>query len=229
MIFFTCWNKTCSYSDRRFFYPGLEQVMEKDRWIAKSEVQQVLIACQDVLGEDGFQAVLRTAGLDGWGDQVPPDDLEQEVKVSEYARLNQAIEEIYGRASRGILQRVGRVSFQNSLRQQDPLMIAARLALKLIPRKQRIKFILTSLVRALKNTDPSGKAWVGEKDNKLAYFAQTCPVCYGRSSRQPVCHLYAGTIHEAIRWATGKEHAVMESHCIAKGDPYCRFEIGDPA
>jgi predicted hydrocarbon binding protein len=49
----------------------------------------------------------------------------------------------------------------------------------------------------------------------------------GRHSDQPICHLYVGSIAEAVRWATGEEHEITETHCIARGDPYCRFEVGE--
>lgn len=202
--------------------------MDEDRFIVNALVRQALLACQDVLGEKGFQAVLRAAGLERLIDQVPPDDLDPAVKTSEYARLNQAIEEFYGRAGRGILQRVGRTSFQYGIREQASLLGIAGTALKLLPQKQRIKFILTSLVSALKKTNPAVQAWAGEKDGKLIYLDRTCAICYGRTSDQPVCHLYVGSISEAVRWATGVAYTVHETHCIAKGDPYCCFEIGDP-
>jgi len=32
---------------------------------------------------------------------------------------------------------------------------------------------------------------------------------------------------EAVRWITGAEYGIIEKQCIAKGDGYCRFEIGE--
>jgi predicted hydrocarbon binding protein len=36
-----------------------------------------------------------------------------------------------------------------------------------------------------------------------------------------------GSIEEAVHWATGREYRIIETHCLAKGDEYCRFEVGD--
>jgi len=58
-------------------------------------------------------------------------------------------------------------------------------------------------------------------------FTQTCAVCHGRHSTEAICHLYAGSVGEAVQWATGKEFRIIETHCLAKGDEYCRFEIGE--
>lgn len=202
--------------------------MDEDRYIVNALVRQALIASEEVMGTNGLNAVLRDAGLERLIDNLPPDDMEPAVRTSEYAGYNQAIEEFYGRAGRGILLRVGRASFQYAVREQAALLGIAGAALKILPQKQRIKFILNSLVNALKKTNPQVEAWSGELDGKLVYVEQTCAICYGRQSEQPICHLYVGSISEAIKWATGKVYPVVETHCVAKGDPYCRFEVEEP-
>jgi predicted hydrocarbon binding protein len=98
-----------------------------------------------------------------------------------------------------------------------------------MPQRGRIKFILNGLVNALKKTNDQVNAWVEEVDDKLAYCESTCAICNGRHSDQPVCHLYVGSIGEAVRWATDQDYEIIETHCIAKGDPYCRFEVGKAA
>jgi predicted hydrocarbon binding protein len=35
-----------------------------------------------------------------------------------------------------------------------------------------------------------------------------------------------GSVGEAVLWATGVEHEITETHCLARGDEYCRFEVG---
>jgi predicted hydrocarbon binding protein len=68
---------------------------------------------------------------------------------------------------------------------------------------------------------------VDESGDRLAYVESTCAICHSRHSVTPICYLYAGSIAEAVQWATGREHEIVETHCLAKGDPYCRFEVGD--
>lgn len=202
--------------------------MTEERYIVNAMLRQTLFAAQDVMGENGLHAVLNAAGLARFIDQMPLDDLQPTIKTAEYARFNQSIEEVYGRAGKGILQRVGRASFQYALREQPALLGIAGATLKVLPQKQRIKFILTSLVRALQKTNPAAEVWAGEMDGKLVYIEKTCAICDSRTSDQPICHLYVGSISEALKWATGRDYAVVETHCVAKGDPYCRFEIREP-
>jgi hypothetical protein len=157
----------------------------------------------------------------------PPNNLQPSIQASQYARLNQAIEDFYGRAGKGMLRRIGKASFQYGVKEQAALLGVAGVALKLLPEKQRMKFILNGMVDALKKSNPQVNAWVDDSGERLAYIESTCAICHSRQSQTPICYLYAGSINEAVKWATGKEHDVVETHCLAKGDPYCRFEIGE--
>lgn len=179
------------------------------------------------MGANGLHAVLRNSGLERFINNLPPDDLNPGIKAVEYAKFNEAIEAFYGRGGRGMLRRIGKASFQYGVREQGALLGIAGVALKLLPEKQRIKFILNALVNALKKTNAQVQAWVDDADGKLAYVESTCAICMGRHSEQPICHLYIGSVGEAVRWATEKEYEIIETHCIAKGDPYCRFEVGE--
>ncbi len=203
-------------------------VDRQDAVIVNALVRQALVAAQEVMGENGLNAVLRTSGLERFIGNFPPDNLEPGIKASQYARFNEAIEEFYGRGGRAILKRIGRASFQYGLNEQSALMGLAGLALKALPRRQRIKFVLSSMADALKKSNPQVEAWAGEKDGKIIYAERTCAICNGRTSDKPICHLYVGSLAEAVKWVTGEEYEIRETACIARGDEYCLFEIGVP-
>jgi len=199
----------------------------EDAVIINSLVRQALMSMQEVMGDHGLNAVLKTCGLDHFIGNFPPNDLEPSIKTSQYAQLNQAIEDFYGRGGKGILRRIGKASFQYAVREQAALLGLAGVALKIMPQKERIKFILNATANALKKSNPQVNAWLDESGKWLAYADATCAICHSRHSETPICHLYIGSISEAVEWATGREYAVTETHCIAKGDEYCRFEIGE--
>lgn len=196
--------------------------------IVNALVRQALISAQEVMGENGLHAVLRTSGLERFIGNFPPDNLEPSIQAVQYAKLNEAIEEFYGRGGRGMLRRIGKSSFQYAVREQAALLGIAGVALKILPERQRIKFILNSMAGALKKSNPDVEAWVDDSAERIAYLESTCAICQGRHSELPVCHLYAGSIGEAVQWATGREFEIIETHCRAKGDPHCRFEVGEP-
>ena len=195
--------------------------------IVNALVRQALVSAQEVMGENGLNAVLHSVGLERFIGNFPPDDTNPGIKAVEYAKFNEAIEIFYGRGGKGMLRRVGKASFQYGVREQGALMGMAGAALKLMPQKQRIKFVLNAMVNALKKTNAQVEAWVDDEGGKIAYCESTCAICLGRHSDAPICHLYAGSVGEAVRWATDQEYEITETHCIAKGDQYCRFEVGE--
>jgi predicted hydrocarbon binding protein len=199
----------------------------EDAVILNALVRQALVAAQEVMGENGLNAVLRASGLERFVGNFPPNDLNPSIQASQYARFNAAIEEFYGRGGRGMLKRIGKASFEYGMREQSALLGVASAALKLLPERQRIKFILNQVAGALKKSNPQVEAWVDDSGERVAYLESTCAICNSRTSETPVCHLYVGSIGEAVRWATGREHEIIETQCIAKGDPHCRFEVGD--
>ena len=199
----------------------------EDAVIVNALVRQALVAAQEVMGENGLNAVLRSSGLERFVGNFPPEDLNPSIQASQYARFNAAIEEFYGRGGRGMLRRIGKALFQYAMREQSSLMGLAPVALKLLPEQQRIKIVLNNMVSALKKTNAQVEAWVDDSGERVAYLESTCAICHSRASETPICHLYVGSIGEAVRWATGREHEIIETHCLAKGDSFCRFEVGD--
>ncbi|HJQ15302.1 MAG TPA: 4-vinyl reductase [Anaerolineales bacterium] len=199
----------------------------EDAVIINSLVRQALTSAREVMGDNGLNAVLRTSGLERFIDNVPPDNLEPSIQTSQYARLNQAIEEFYGRAGKGMLRRIGKASFQYGVREQAALLGVAGVAIKLLPERQRIKFILNGMSNALKKSNPQVNAWLDDSGDRLAYVDATCAICHSRHAETPICYLYLGSVSEAVTWASGKEHEIVETHCLAKGDSYCRFEVGE--
>lgn len=197
-----------------------------DSMIVNALVRQALTSAQEVMGENGLNAVLRASGLERFIGNFPPNNLEPAIQASQYAKLNEAIEQFYGRGGRGMLRRIGKASFQYAVREQAALLGLAGVALKILPEKQRIKFILNSMASALKKSNPQVDASVDDSGERIVYMESTCAICQGRHSDAPICHLYAGSIGEAVQWATGREFEIVETHCCAKGDPYCRFEVG---
>ena len=199
----------------------------EDATIINSLVRQALVSAQEVMGDNGLNTVLRTCGLERFIDNFPPNNLEPSIQAAQYAKFNEAIEAFYGRGGKGILRRIGKASFQYGVREQAALLGIAGVALKLLPERQRIKFILNGMADALKKSNPEVNAWVDDSGDRLAYVEATCAICHSRHSTEPICHLYVGSVAEAVQWATGKEYVVIETHCLARGDEYCRFEVGE--
>jgi divinyl protochlorophyllide a 8-vinyl-reductase len=66
---------------------------------------------------------------------------------------------------------------------------------------------------------------IEDRGDRLAYVAETCPMCAGVQADLPICLSFTGTLQESMRLTTGKEFAVEEVECRAAGAPACVWEI----
>ncbi len=191
---------------------------------------QMLRGIEEVLGSNGLSVVLRSSGLERFIGNPPPNNLEHGVLAREYANLNAAIEDFTGRAGKGMLQRIGRASFRWGIKEQAAVMGLAGIALKALPQRLRKRAILLGLRKGLMDVVDYGLVDVQDQAGVLVYTDYACTICHTRHSDKPACHLYVGTLGEAMVFATGKdlrEFDIVETHCKAMGDGFCRFEIRD--
>jgi bacteriochlorophyll 4-vinyl reductase len=188
-------------------------------------MRQAILAIGEVMGERGRNVVLRQAGLGRYVDELPPNDLAQGVATTEYATLNQAVEEFYGRAGKGMLRRIGRATFRYGVEEQATLMGIAGTALKLMPQKTRVKFILTQMAKSLMDVNDETEIEIQETPEGHVLTDYTCGVCCCRKVEHATCYLYEGSISEAVKWATGQDYEVREIACRATGAEACRFLV----
>jgi len=204
-----------------------KECQEPQHWrMVNALMRQAILAIEDVMGTNGLNAVLRGAGLERYVGNPPPDNLEPGAHASEYAALNQAIEDFYGRAGKGMLQRIGRSSFRYGVEEQPALMGLVGVGLKVMPQKTRLKFILNQMANALMNTNEDVCIVIEETPEGLTFADYSCAICYNRQAEEPICHLYLGSLGEAAKWATGREYEVKEIACRALGEARaCRFLV----
>lgn len=193
--------------------------------ISNATFRRALLSAKRVIGEDDLNAVLYTAGLSRFVNKIPDDDLNTEITAEEFARFNAAIEERYGRGGQFVLKRIGNEMYRAMVKDQSALLGLAGITLKLMPAEQRINFLLNSLANAAQETNPKLETQVEQYEGRASYAEHHCPICMGRESDHPVCHLQAGELEEAVRWAVGNAFEVREIECIAKGDHLCRFVV----
>ena len=107
----------------------------------------------------------------------------------------------------------------------------ANIALKALPHRLRKRAILLGLRKGLMDIVDFGKVDVEDRDGVMVYTDHACTICHTRhGGDRGICHLYVGTLGEAMAYATGKDFKafeIVETHCRALGDAYCRFEIRD--
>lgn len=200
-------------------------VQDHDTKIANSQLRLTLLAIRQVIGEKSSREIFQSLNLDPYLTSLPPDDLEQNLPAQDYANLSETIESTYGSKGPGILERIGRSTFHQILREQPNWMSSARRTMSLWKPVQRIEIMLEAIIESQRTAYPQTETWIENKNGQVSYIEQNCLVCYRRQSSTPVCFLKTGYISEAIHWATEVEFNCLETACIAAGDPFCRFSI----
>ena len=97
-------------------------IRPEDVVIVNALVRQTMVSAQEVMSENGLNAVLCASGLERFICNFPPNDTNLGIKTVEYARFNEAIESFYGRGGKGVLRRIGKASFQYGVRERGALM-----------------------------------------------------------------------------------------------------------
>lgn len=201
--------------------------MDKDSLIMNKAFRAMLLGLEDVLGKPGIAAILRQAGLAQYIDNYPPSDTERSgQRLSDVGKINHALCEIYGpRGSRAIMQRVGRGQAKFGLQENAALANAAKLAAKLLPRRNKAKFALDTAAKAV-NEQLDTHVTVSEDQQYLYYEAWNCAYCKGWTNDAPVCYAVAGFVHGIVAWALDSDDfQVQEISWRATGDEVCRFRV----
>jgi predicted hydrocarbon binding protein len=199
--------------------------MPEERPMPNAALRVLLDAIEEVMGENGTKAVLNAGGLARYINNYPPKTLDRQANFAEYGAVQQAVEEFYGpRGARAMLLRIGRATFQFGLKDQPAILGLAGIALKALPEKTRMKFILDKMANAASERidQPSH---VVEEDDAFYYIQDECPCRWRPEHDKPCCYVSVGALMEAMAWTTGKVYKVEEVACISNGATNCVYRI----
>jgi predicted hydrocarbon binding protein len=206
-----------------------------DLYIADAIMRWALLAAEEVVGEKGLRVVLRDAGLERFIGNYPPEELTSSGNITfgDYAALNASLLSFFGRAGKSMVLRAGRVSQAHGREQYSALfkVIGAltTAAVKMLPISAQLKMGLEVQQKVFRDISKSAGQEqilrVEDRGDALAYVDETCAMCAGKQSDQPMCWLFTGALQEGMRWLTGKEIEVIEVECRAMGAPACVWEV----
>lgn len=175
---------------------------------------QTLSAVSALAGPVAQEAVLRAANLKspkgGWQDMVLADQVN---------RLNGAVLEVLGRDdATKVLREAGHRTGQYILDHRIPRV--AQSFLGLLPRRAARSLLLEAIAKHAWTFAGSadvrvGPDWISVRNN---------PVCLGRFSYDG-CAWHTGVFQALFQAILQADIDVRETHCMGRGDPYCRFEI----
>ena len=199
--------------------------MPEDRPMPNAALRTLLEAIEEVMGENGTNTVLNAGGLDRLVGNYPPNDTEMEASFADYGAAEQAVEDLYGsRGARAILTRIGRTTFQYTLKEQPAILGVGGLALKALPMRVRMKLVLGNVTSAA-NTRVNQPSHLREEADAYYFVVEECPCRWRPPHDKPACFSTVGVVQEALLWATGKNFRVEEVACISKGASACVYRI----
>ncbi len=185
----------------------------------------LLLGVEEIIGRAGLNAVLNLCHLEEERDRMG-DGMMNRMAYASVAAMSDGLEKMYGpRGGRGIAQRAGRAGFKYLLRQSGTQMGITDLNFRLLPVAVRLKSGLEAL-GALMGKIGDEQVKVMEEDLRWSWNSQGCPLCWGRSASEPVCHFTVGLLQEYFAWASGgKIYSIREVGCHATGQEACTIHI----
>lgn len=186
----------------------------------------ILTGMEEVIGQIGVNAMLNQADLTPLINNYPQNNQDRQIKFEDLSAMLQALEEIYGaRGGRGLALRAGRACFKHVLREYGPVMGFTDLAFRLLPLEEKLRTGIDIFAEMFIGHSDE-KVEVDEDDDCFYWKIVRCPICWGRHTDAPVCHLSVGFLQEALYWISGgKFFNVEETECVAMGSPACHIVI----
>jgi hypothetical protein len=181
---------------------------------------------EEVIGQNGLNALLNLTGLQGYVGNYPPSNLDREFDFADFSNLNQGVLDVYGkRGGGGLSLRAGRATFDQGLKGFGALAGVNDQAFQVLPLSTKVRIglptmakIFTQFSDQLSRTDTY--------DDFYLYSIVRCPVCWDQQSDGPICHVATGLLQEGLHWVSGgREYRVEEIECSAVGDDACIFRI----
>lgn len=199
----------------------------------------ILLAMQEVLGQRGINSILKIAYTSGttslasfidqsgsFLDHHPAAHYDKAFSFGTVSKLLESLEQAYGpQGGRGAALRIGRACFQYGLREYGSVLGITEMAFRLLPLSTKLQ-VGAKAFADLFNKQTDQRVRVEEKEGKLLWHIERCPLCWERHADQPVCHLAVGLLQESLYWLSGgKIFNVEETACIARADSACTIAI----
>ena len=185
------------------------------------------VTVEEILGKNGLNSILNYAKIPHYVGNYPPNTIDLEHPSSDFTRFVSGMVEVIGeKGARSIMLLSGIRSFEIMLKDMPGLFALDGVEVKDCPVERRFD----EYVR-IQNAISDAAAYIfGEGlykrydvEDGRAFEISPCYWCMGLKTEGPICHGQVGFDLGIARWIFGKDIRIEETHCIAKGDPMCRF------
>jgi len=181
----------------------------------------------DMMGRNGFNAMLNLAHLRNYINNQPPDDLEKGFDFADFSAIQVALEEMYGEEGGHLfIKRAGRSTFTQALKNHGAMVGVTNEAFCCLPLEIQLRIGMQALARIMTQISDQ-RTTVSENASEIIYTVHKCPHCLDRiSNDRCICCFEIGLLEEGLKWISGGlQFAISETECIAKGDEVCEYTI----
>jgi predicted hydrocarbon binding protein len=181
---------------------------------------------EEVMGPNGMDAILRLFPVENFIQNSSQLTVDRPFSFETVSLLQSTLEKAYGpRGGRGVALRIGRACFKYGLKEYGSMLGLTEMAFRLLSLPVKLH-IGAKTFADLFNKHTDQRVRVEEKDNKIFWHIERCPLCWERKAEEPICHLAVGLLQESLYWLSGgKIFNVEETACVAKGDTVCTIVI----
>jgi predicted hydrocarbon binding protein len=190
------------------------------------------VTVEEILGKNGLNSVLNYARIPHYINNYPPNTLDLEHPSSDFTRFTSGLIQVLGeKGARSLMTLSGIRSFEIMLRDMPGLFALDGVQVK----DGSIDKLFDEYVRIYTTISHAAAYIFGEGlynyydvDEGWAFEISPCYWCTSLKTDAPICFGEVGFELGAARWVFGKDIKIEETHCIAKGDPMCRFVMHRP-
>jgi predicted hydrocarbon binding protein len=186
----------------------------------------ILLGMEEVMGLSGVDSLLLLSPLENFIHDTSQLNINRPFSFETLSFLQSALEQAYGpHGGRGLSLRIGRACFKYGLKEYGSMLGLTAMAFRLLPLPVKLHLGVKAFAELFnKHTDQ--RVSLKERDNKIFWHIERCPLCWERTAEEPICHLAVGLLQESLYWLSGgKIFDVEEVACIAKGDAACTIVI----
>jgi bacteriochlorophyll 4-vinyl reductase len=193
--------------------------------VENSIMRLALSSTEATLGKSGFYAVVHVAGLDRLLDAPLSDSTKLETPGEDFAALLNAILSMYGEIpTRGLFRRWG-ATFGEAAVKRRPSAALLRPLLSVLPLQRRVRTVLAAVMNEANAARGEALHTLKDKRDQYVVTFNDCLYCADMHPTEPICYTIVGTLETVLKWGTGRDFAVREIKCSARGDAACVFEI----
>lgn len=198
----------------------------------------VIRICYDIIAEEtanhaALERVLQLAGLERYGEYIPPLNNTPAITMREYEKLIGVVWQVFDPTqAREIFRRVALRGFEN-LTKSGVLAFAQFLRAfdAMGGKHERVAMVMGRLTSEL--THELGNLHVLRREGEdFILEIHDCPYCAelvrkNIASPDPhACHIPVAFYQAAFTWASGSPHTVQETMCRVSADQeFCQFKI----